>query len=654
MVINKAYLKSTGRLFLKHIIRLLSISAIFVVTVSLDSGFGDVQGDIKQSINASYRENNIHDFTVSADFTKHLSPKTDIETIYKEITDHNDIYDVNQAQKLYYFDMINEKGDYAYRTVFKDNYGDGSIDKLDVLEGRLPTNQVDEKGHYEVVIERKTKEINLEGHKIGDTFPVTTTCWWNPEFNKITFNVKVVGIVQNPRLVAVRKETSSIININSKNEEDPFLHLENVFYFDSKILDDVQYGDLKNYPTIAFTMKNRSLFDSYSKEYVNKLDDIYQKLSDYVKDKIKYPFYVDIAPLTDPLVNFGFYSLNMYAEKVGAIAAIFIVFFMLIAILVIYSTMSRLLDEERSSMAVLKTNGYSNFTIGIRYVFFALIGGLIGVAISILPARFVTQVILNAFTIQYTMKPINFPLFGSFFFLLSGGILLISLILVLIKSIKMSSEKPIELLTHKAPKLGKKIFLEKIPSIWNRLSFKFKSTWRNVFLFKSRFIMTVLSVAASTVLLFASFCLLDCTIANIDKDINSLFTISFVLVIFSGALCALVIYNITNINISERTREIATLMVSGYRDKELTGYIFREIYILVIIGAILGIPAGYGFMYFVFNFINAKAILSYEFVHFYPYLLAPIATILFAFIATLLLRKKILKTDMNESLKVLE
>ena len=64
MVKHKSYLRSTGRLFIKHLLRLFSISAIFIVTVSLISGLGDVEGDIKRSINASYQEDVLHDLTI--------------------------------------------------------------------------------------------------------------------------------------------------------------------------------------------------------------------------------------------------------------------------------------------------------------------------------------------------------------------------------------------------------------------------------------------------------------------------------------------------------------------------------------------------------------------------------------------------------------
>lgn len=161
--------------------------------------------------------------------------------------------------------------------------------------------------------------------------------------------------------------------------------------------------------------------------------------------------------------------------------------------------------------------------------------------------------------------------------------------------------------------------------------------------------MTVVSIIGATVLVFAGMALMDCTAKMENAEL--LYTISLALILFSGFLCALVIYNITNINISERTREIATLMVLGYQDKEVSGYIYREIYIMSAIGAVLGIPVGYIFIDYVFMMIDFGKISD---INWWTWIIAPIITMIFSFLSTLLLYKKIIKVDMNASLKSLE
>ena len=274
------------------------------------------------------------------------------------------------------------------------------------------------------------------------------------------------------------------------------------------------------------------------------------------------------------------------------------------------------------------------------------IGGLIAFGVGI----GFTSIIYHAFNIQYVMPPMPIHIRPFSYILLFLLVFISTFVLTWISSFKIANQKPATLLTPKAPKKGKKVILERIPFVWNRFSFKYKSTIRNVLLFKSRFFMTVLSIIGSTVLVLSGFGILDCSLAK-DSGASSLEVIAVALILFSAVLCALVIYNLTNINVSERTREIATLMVLGYKDNEVTGYIFREIYIMSFIGAILGVPAGYGFLHFLFYLIEFGSIAE---IKWYTWLIAPALTMLFSLLSTALLYKKIVTTDMNGSLKMLE
>ena len=153
----------------------------------------------------------------------------------------------------------------------------------------------------------------------------------------------------------------------------------------------------------------------------------------------------------------------------------------------------------------------------------------------------------------------------------------------------------------------------------------------------------------SSILVLAGMGLTDCVLKV--GNAQSILAISIALIVFSAVLCALVIYNLTNINVSERTREIATLMVLGYSDREVSEYVYREVYVLSFIGAVLGLPFGFLFLDFVFKFINFGAVAD---MNWWTWLLSPLITMLFCFISTRLLYKKIVKTDMNSSLKILE
>lgn len=590
MVMN-IHAKVSLRLFKKHKIRLLTILCIVFISISFMFGILEVENKIATATNNIYDQQNISDIYIKSKnmmgFT--LQEKQIINDKFK-----ND----SVLESLCYEFIENEEIKRVYSYDLKTN-----VNKLEVIEGRLP-NKVNE-----VVVERKTSSIKKVN--IGETVKI----------NNIEF--EVVGIVFNPFIIIEIEEFSFI---NSEDNVDYIIYMNNA--------NNLMIND------IYISLSDRTLFNNFSMNYENYIKNLKIELKNELGDN------VEILSLFE---NYGLYSLNSYAEKVSTIGIIFVVFFLLITLLVVFSTMSRLFEEERAQIACLKTLGYSNFIIVQKYIWFVVIGIVLGSFFAYNVGLLLTKMLYNGFNLQYHMPkmPKQVNIFNYFTML---GILLFSIVILMyITSMKEVNKNPVQLLTPKAPKKGKKVLLEKIPFVWNRLSFKYKSTVRNVFLFKSRFLMTVVSIIGATVLVFAGMALMDCTAKMENAEL--LYTISLALILFSGFLCALVIYNITNINISERTREIATLMVLGYQDKEVSGYIYREIYIMSAIGAVLGIPVGYIFIDYVFMMIDFGKISD---INWWTWILAPIITMIFSFLSTLLLYKKIIKVDMNASLKSLE
>ena len=103
-----------------------------------------------------------------------------------------------------------------------------------------------------------------------------------------------------------------------------------------------------------------------------------------------------------------------------------------------------------------------------------------------------------------------------------------------------------------------------------------------------------------------------------EIDVSStLKLVSFAIILFALALCILVLFNLTNMSIGERKREIATLKVLGYIDLEVYGYIFREILVMSIFGIILGLPLGFGLIAFIINYLDFGSINS---IKWYSYL----------------------------------
>lgn len=597
-MVMKASFISTLRLFKKHIARLITIIAIVIVSIGFMSGVGEVETTIKTKINSHYKKYNVSDFYLKS--KRDTGFQTDeIETIESVFGSENIIktlcYEFETDEKItrvYSYDLDNQK-----------------INKLEILEGRLPENE------HEILVERKTNIY--ESANVGDVITIQTIMSGEQTYT-------ISGIVQNPLLLHKVEETSYL------NQDK---NVSQVLYVNSKSLFLVN--------DIYAVFDDRTSFNAFNQKYEANVElvktDLISKLGESN---------VSVLSLFE---NIGLYSLNSYAEKIGIISVIFVVFFLLVTLLVVYSTMSRLLDEERNQIACQKTLGYSSAKITSKYTFFVFIATLIGGVLAFGVGQVLTKLIYGAMCAHYDLPKYGGILNFVYYIFTFSIIIVATCLLTFATGMKLADQKPVDLLTSKSAKSGKKVFIEKITLIWNRLSFKYKSTFRNVFLFKSRFFMTVISIIGSSVLVLAGMGLFDCAVDY--NDAESIVAIALVIIAFSAALSALVIYNITNINVSERNREIATLMVLGYHENEVTGYIFREVYIMSFIGAILGIPIGYVFLDFVFGLINFGTIAE---INWWTWCLAPLVTMFFSFLATLLLRKKIVKINMNESLKSIE
>ena len=213
-------------------------------------------------------------------------------------------------------------------------------------------------------------------------------------------------------------------------------------------------------------------------------------------------------------------------------------------------------------------------------------------------------------------------------------------------------ERPASLLVAGAPRPGKRIFLERVGFIWNRLPFRYKSSLRNIFRYKKHLAMTVVSVAGATVLAFAGLGLFNVAGSGTSGSFagmgDSLKPISLVIIAFAMLLCVFVIYNLTNMNIGERKREIATLAVLGYRRGEILGYIYREIMMMAVFGVLAGIGLGALFLWAVLGYLGFGSLAD---VKWYTYFLAFGIMMLFTGVTDLILSPKILGIDMTGSLK---
>lgn len=208
-------------------------------------------------------------------------------------------------------------------------------------------------------------------------------------------------------------------------------------------------------------------------------------------------------------------------ERMDALARVFPFMFFLVAALVSLTTMTRMVEDERILIGTYKALGYSTIQIATKYLIYALlaagIGSVLGVGVlcQVLPL-----IIMKAYSVIYAIPLLLPPLpikadVAVFSAGLGIGITLIATICSVLSSLR---EQPAPLMLPRAPKAGKRILLERIRPLWHRISFSWKVTLRNLFLYKKRLFMTVIGIAGCTALLLVGFGLHDAIWDIINKQ----------------------------------------------------------------------------------------------------------------------------------------
>ncbi len=139
-----------------------------------------------------------------------------------------------------------------------------------------------------------------------------------------------------------------------------------------------------------------------------------------------------------------------------------------------------------------------------------------------------------------------------------------------------------------------------------------------------------------------------------DDTISSLNYVVVILIVSAGLLAFVVLYNLSNINISERQKELATIKVLGFYDKEVYTYVTRETVLLTIIGIALGLIGGYFLNYFIIGTCEINMLRFAKVIHPLSYLYAILITVAFTIIVNVITYFALKKIDMISSLKSVE
>ena len=221
--------------------------------------------------------------------------------------------------------------------------------------------------------------------------------------------------------------------------------------------------------------------------------------------------------------NPGYTEYGENALRISNIAIVFPWFFVMIAALVCLTTMTRMVDEQRTQIGTLKALGYGNFSIITKYIIYAALASASGAIVGTLVGlKLFPGVIIIAYGMMYKLHALVMP----YDLALMGVVILAAVLLVLFTVYFACSailrEQPSQLMRPKAPKTGKKILLERMGFIWKHLSFSQKVTMRNLFRYKRRMFMTVVGIAGCTALVLTGFGIYDSVSDILNKQFDEI------------------------------------------------------------------------------------------------------------------------------------
>ena len=335
-------------------------------------------------------------------------------------------------------------------------------------------------------------EKQLEGIDSSDSLYETI----NARLNELKSNKSNIETLINTNKTITEQETTLNTSLSTWNKE--YNNAINELNSAKKEIDD-GYRELEKG------------YDEYNTNYNLYLDEIskYETEINEVKkeiNNIEKPvwYLLTRSDLT------GYTSFYESATKVDSIAAVFPIFFILIAFLMAFNTMNRMIEEERSEIGAFISLGIRKSTISFSYLLYVFIACVLGLVIGLsIGYTVIPRILYTVYAASFTIPELSTYAnpYACLIIVLTTIILMsIVVFITLIKDFRLA---PATILRPAAPKNGKKILLERIKLFWRHLSFSWKITLRNLFRYKKRIFMTVLGIAGCTALLLTGFGIKD-------------------------------------------------------------------------------------------------------------------------------------------------
>ena len=319
----------------------------------------------------------------------------------------------------------------------------------------------------------------------------------------------LVGLVQSPLYVQFERGNTSL----GTGRLDGFIYLQPEAYH-------LEYAtDIY----VRFRQNNPLYGDAYI-DYIEGKQELWEQSLSRLADRRYQKIRTELAELEKPETyvlgrntNVGYVCFENDSNIVEGIANVFPVFFFLVAALVCITTMNRMVEEQRTQIGVLKALGYSSAGIMSKYMTYSGLAAVIGcVSGFFLGTWGFPKVIWVVYGIMYNTDKLLYVFDWRLAFFSVLVSLLCSVGATWFSCRLELAETAAQLMRPKAPKAGKRVFLEKLPFLWKRLSFLRKVSVRNIFRYKKRFFMMLLGISGCTALMVTGFGIKD-SIADVAE-----------------------------------------------------------------------------------------------------------------------------------------
>ncbi len=502
---KKALLKNSLKAITKNKKRFLSLLLMALLGVGFFAGLTASSPDMEDTLDNYLDNTKTYDISILA--TLGLTDD-DIEAI-KSIDGIEEAYGICYKD---YMAQINEK-EYVIQVI---EYNE-NINKPYLIEGRNPENNT------ECLLDEKMARSN--NYVIGDKIQIETE-----DQSVLQKELEIVGICQSSLYISSERGNTTL----GTGKINAYIYVKDLL-------------DSDYYTTIYARVIGAKELEATDEEYTNLINETTDKIEKIrtEREEARYNQLVEEAqkeyeaylmsggqPQENTQINIeqnkwyiqtrednsGYYNILQAIESITNLSRIFPIVFYIIAVLISLTSMTRMIEEERTEIGTLKALGYSNSKIIYKYIIYStiacILGGVIGMAICfyILPT-----IIWNTYGLLYKVPDLITP-FRVENGLIGLGIAFICIVgATYITCKKELKAMPSSLMRPKAPKAGKKVLLEHIKILWNHISFSKKVTIRNLFRYKKKALMTIIGIAGCTALTLSGFGLRD----SITKIVSS-------------------------------------------------------------------------------------------------------------------------------------